>query len=298
MINFSLNPINGDLNPLLRGRNEVLTPSKERELTQKYYKTKQPTIKETLVLSNLGLVAKTALTYAPSGISIEDLFQEGVIGLMKAIEKFNPDLGYRLGTYASFWILASVQSFVINNWSLVKVGTTTLERQAFFGLGDISKAKTYEEKIARIDDYVEKKRKTSKKKTRLTRNDVEVALNRINMRDFSLHQSVTNDEPTDSSQWIDCLMDDEPVCEEIYEREDVEYRVKIYIGESLRCLNPREKHVIKCRHLNEDKITLQKIAEELGVTRERIRQIEQRALKKIEKYLLTKETLIKNLIAA
>jgi RNA polymerase sigma-32 factor len=296
MTNFSPSSSHSNLNTLLKGRSKLLQPHEERELTRKYVMYKDPYARERLVMSNLGLVAKAALTYSTSGVPIEDLFQEGTIGLMRAIEKFNPSLGFRLGTYASFWIQASIQAFVINNWNIVKVGTTSLERQAFFGLGDINKATTYEDRVTKINEFVRKKKEESDRKIRLTSEDVEIALNRIQFRDLSLDQNLRNGESSET--WADCVLDPGPVCEEIYQHEDTEYRVKIYIKESLSCLDTRERYIIKKRHLSEERTTLQHIAEEFGVTRERIRQLEKRALKKMEYHLKMKEQCIKELLVA
>ncbi len=229
-----------------------------------------------LVTSHLRLAAKIATGYRGYGLPIAEVISEGNVGLMQAVKRFEPEKGFRLATYAMWWIRASIQEYILRSWSLVRMGTTTNQKKLFFNL---RKAKS---KISALEegdlhpDQVE----LIAKRVGVTEQDV-VDMNRRLGGDASLNAPIRED--GDSGEWQDWLADDSAGQEEILAAsEEMDNRRKALL-QALSVLNDRERRIFEARRLADDPITLEQLASEFGVSRERVRQIEVRAFEKVQK---------------
>ncbi len=261
----------------------VLTPEEERRIAIKYYETKDLDLAKTLVTANLRFVVKIANEYSGYGFNIMDLIQEGTIGLMMAVKKFNPYKNYRLISYAVWWIRAYIQAYIMNNYSLIKVGTTQNQRKLFYNLGKIKREleqKNIEgptiEAIAEILDV---------KPVEVSEMEM-----RLSGRDFSLEYTNYDSD----QQLLDIIPDTRENYVEKIEEEDEKIHNAKLIKEALSKLTEKERYVIEKRILDENPKTLQEIGDDLGITRERVRQIEEKALKKLKLLLSEKQDLIIN----
>lgn len=256
----------------------VLSPEEERRIAIKYYETKDLDLAKTLVTANLRFVVKIAHEYSGYGFNIMDLIQEGTIGLMMAVKKFNPYKNYRLISYAVWWIRAYIQAYIMNNYSLIKVGTTQNQRKLFYNLAKIKRELEQKningptvEAIAEILDV---------KPVEVTEMEM-----RLSGRDYSLEYSL----PDSDQQLLDVIPDTrENYAEKIEEEDERLYKAKI-VKEALSKLNDKERYIIEKRILDENPKTLQEVGDELGITRERVRQIEEKALKKLKDILSEKQ---------
>jgi RNA polymerase sigma-32 factor len=229
-----------------------------------------------LITSHLRLVAKVAMGYRGYGLPIAELISEGNIGLMQAVQRFEPDKGFRLATYATWWIKAAIHEFILRSWSLVKMGTTANQKKLFFNL---RKAKS---RISAVDegDMDPDQVKLVAKRLGVTEQDV-IEMNRRLGGDASLNAPIREDGA--SGEWQDWLVDDSASQEiRFAESEQSENRHRA-LGEALAVLDDREHRIFKARRLADDPITLQKLADEFGVSRERVRQIEVQAFEKVQK---------------
>ncbi len=237
-----------------------------------------------LVTSHLRLVAKIAMGYRGYGLPISEVVSEGNVGLMQAVKRFEPDKGFRLTTYAVWWIKASIQEYILRSWSLVKVGTTANQKKLFFNL---RKAKS---KISALEegDMHPDQVKLIAKRLGVTEQDV-VDMNRRLGGDASLNAPIRNDgEP---GEWQDWLVDHSPTQEAIMaEHEELDHRRQALNG-AIGVLNARERRIFEARRLSDEPMTLEDLAPEFGVSRESVRQIEVRAFEKVQKA-------VKNRIAA
>jgi len=254
----------------------MLAKDEEFMLAKRWKEHADPEAAHKLVTSHLRLVAKIAMGYRGYGLPIGEVISEGNVGLMQAVKKFEPDKGFRLATYAMWWIRASIQEYILRSWSLVKMGTIANQKKLFFNL---RKAKS---KISALDegdmrpDQVE----TIAKRLGVTKQDV-VDMNRRLGGDASLNAPIRDD--GDSGEWQDWLVDNSPNQENILaETEQSENRHKALIS-ALDVLNDRERRIFEARRLADDPITLEDLASEFGVSRERVRQIEVRAFEKVQK---------------
>ena len=229
-----------------------------------------------LVTSHLRLVAKIAMGYRGYGLPIAEVISEGNVGLMQAVKRFEPEKGFRLATYAMWWIKASIQEYILRSWSLVKMGTTANQKKLFFNLRKAkSKISALEEGDMRPDQV-----KLIAKRLGVGEQDV-IDMNRRLGGDASLNTPIRED--GDSGEWQDWLVSDAPSQERVLaENEELDNRRKA-LGEALSVLNDRERRIFEARRLSEDPITLEQLAEEFGVSRERVRQIEVRAFEKVQK---------------
>ena len=228
-----------------------------------------------LVTSHLRLVAKIAMGYRGYGLPISEVVSEGNVGLMQAVKRFEPDKGFRLTTYAVWWIKASIQEYILRSWSLVKMGTTANQKKLFFNLRKaMSKISALEEGDMHPDQV-----KLIAKRLGVTEQDV-VDMNRRLGGDASLNAPIRNDgEP---GEWQDWLVDHSPTQEAIMaEHEELDHRRQALNG-AIGVLNPRERRIFEARRLAEDPMTLEDLAAEFGVSRERVRQIEVRAFEKVQ----------------
>ncbi|HEY3639622.1 MAG TPA: RNA polymerase sigma factor RpoH [Xanthobacteraceae bacterium] len=237
-----------------------------------------------LVTSHLRLVAKIAMGYRGYGLPISEVISEGNVGLMQAVKRFEPEKGFRLATYAMWWIKAAIQEYILRSWSLVKMGTTANQKKLFFNLRKAkSRISALEEGDLRPDQV-----KLIAKRLGVTEQDV-VDMNRRLGGDVSLNSPIR--EEGDSGEWQDWLVDDSISQEtRLAESEEADNRRKA-LGEALTVLNERERRIFEARRLADEPITLEELADEFGVSRERVRQIEVRAFEKVQKA-------VKNRIAA
>jgi RNA polymerase sigma-32 factor len=229
-----------------------------------------------LVTSHLRLVAKIAMGYRGYGLPISEVVSEGNVGLMQAVKRFEPDRGFRLATYAMWWIKASIQDYILRSWSLVKMGTTANQKKLFFNLRKAkSKISAFEDGDLRPDQV-----KLIAKRLGVTAQEV-TDMNRRLGGDASLNAPVRDD--GDSGEWQDWLVDEAPTPERVLaETEELDNRRRA-LGEALTVLNDRERRIFQARRLAETPIGLAELAQEFGVSRERVRQIEMRALERVEK---------------
>ncbi|MFL6796271.1 MAG: RNA polymerase sigma factor RpoH [Xanthobacteraceae bacterium] len=237
-----------------------------------------------LVTSHLRLVAKIAMGYRGYGLPISEVISEGNVGLMQAVKRFEPEKGFRLATYAMWWIKAAIQEYILRSWSLVKMGTTANQKKLFFNLRKAkSKISALEEGDLRPDQV-----KLIAKRLGVTEQDV-VDMNRRLGGDVSLNAQIRDD--ADSGEWQDWLVDDTSDQESrLAESEESDNRRKA-LGEALSVLNERERRIFEARRLADEPITLEELAAEFGVSRERVRQIEVRSFEKVQRA-------VKNRIAA
>ncbi|WP_233991921.1 RNA polymerase sigma factor RpoH [Porphyrobacter sp. AAP82] len=257
----------------------VLTAEQEYMLAKRYQEHEDPEAAAQLVSSHLRLVAKIAMGYRGYGLPVSDLISEGNVGLMQGVKKFEPDRGFRLATYAMWWIKASIQEFILRSWSLVKMGTTAAQKKLFFNLRRMKKQlEAYEDSDLSPEDV-------TKIATDLGVPEAEVInMNRRMMMggDASLNVSLRGAEEG-SGEWQDWLADDRPLQDEtVAEAEESQLRMAM-LSEAMESLNERERHILTERRLTEKPQTLEELSQEYDVSRERIRQIEVRAFEKLQK---------------
>ena len=252
----------------------MLEPQEEYMLAKRWREHEDPLAAQKLVTSHLRLVARVAMGYRGYGLPIGEIVSEGNVGLMQAVKRFEPERGFRLATYAMWWIRASIQEYILRSWSLVKMGTTASQKKLFFNL---RKAKS------RISAYEEgdlKPENVAAIATRLgvSRQDV-IDLNRRMGGDASLNAPLREE---GEGEWQDWLVDDAASQELILaDQEEASHRHLALVG-ALDVLNPRERRIFEARRLAEDPITLEELSEEFGVSRERVRQIEVRSFEKVQ----------------
>ncbi len=258
----------------------LLTPEEEYMLAKRFSEHQDTDAAAKLVTSHLRLVAKIAMGYRGYGLPVSELISEGNIGLMQGVKKFEPDRGFRLATYAMWWIKASMQEFILRSWSLVKIGTTAAQKKLFFNLRRMKHTlNAYEDGDLRPEDV----RKIA---TDLGVSETEVVnMNRrmSNGGDTSLNVSL-NDEG--DGQWQDTLQDNGPLQDEVFAEAEERVVHRAMLSEAMGSLNEREKHILTERRLIEEPKTLEELSQEFGVSRERVRQIEVRAFEKLQKAMM------------
>jgi RNA polymerase sigma-32 factor len=257
----------------------ILSPEQEYMLAKRYQEHQDPEAAAQLVTSHLRLVAKIAMGYRGYGLPVSELISEGNIGLMQGVKKFDPDRGFRLATYAMWWIKASIQEFILRSWSLVKMGTTAAQKKLFFNLRRMKKnLDAYEDTDLHPDDV----RKIA---TDLGVSEADVvSMNRRMLMggDASLNVSLRADEDG-AGQRQDWLVDDRPLQDEtVADAEEASVRHEM-LTEALDVLNERERHILTDRRLSEEPKTLEELSQVYNVSRERVRQIEVRAFEKLQK---------------
>jgi RNA polymerase sigma-32 factor len=254
----------------------MLEPQEEYMLAKSWREHGDRDAAHRLVTSHLRLVAKIAMGYRGYGLPISEVISEGNVGLMQAVKRFEPDKGFRLATYAMWWIKAAIQEYILRSWSLVKMGTTANQKKLFFNLRKAkSRISALEEGDLRPDQV-----KLIAKRLGVTEQDV-VDMNRRLGGDVSLNAPIR--EEGDSGEWQDWLVDDSISQEtRLAESEEADNRRKA-LGEALTVLNERERRIFEARRLADEPITLEELADEFGVSRERVRQIEVRAFEKVQK---------------
>jgi RNA polymerase sigma-32 factor len=254
----------------------MLEPEEEFMLAKRWQEHEDSVAAHKLVTSHLRLVTRIAMGYRGYGLPIGEVISEGNVGLMQAVKRFEPDKGFRLATYAMWWIRASIQEYILRSWSLVKMGTTAAQKKLFFNLRRMKgQIKALEDGDLRPDQV-----KHIATKLGVPEEDV-VNMNRRLGGDASLNAPVRAD-MEGGGEWQDWLVDDAPDQEErLAESEELDHR-RAYLAKALATLNDREKRIFEARRLAEEPATLEDLSEEFGVSRERIRQIEVRAFEKVQ----------------
>ncbi|MEP6967972.1 MAG: RNA polymerase sigma factor RpoH [Pseudomonadota bacterium] len=255
----------------------MLAKDEEFMLAKRWREHEDPAAAHRLVTSHLRLVAKIAMGYRGYGLPIGEVISEGNVGLMQAVKKFEPDKGFRLATYAMWWIRASIQEYILRSWSLVKMGTTAAQKKLFFNL---RKAKS---EISALEEGDMHPDQVSQIATKLGVLDSEViSMNRrLSGPDASLNAPLRSDS---ESEWQDWLEDKEAVSQETRLAEDEEKSLRMgLLEEAMTELTDRERHILTERRLKDDPTTLETLAAQYGVSRERVRQIEVRAFEKLQK---------------
>jgi len=254
----------------------MLEPQDEFILAKRWREHGDRDAAHKLVTSHLRLVAKIAMGYRGYGLPISEVISEGNVGLMQAVKRFEPDKGFRLATYAMWWIKAAIQEYILRSWSLVKMGTTANQKKLFFNLRKAkSKISALEEGDLRPDQV-----KLIAKRLGVTEQDV-IDMNRRLGGDVSLNAPIRED--GDSGEWQDWLVDEVSDQEDRLVADQESDNRKKALGEALTVLNDRERRIFEARRLADDPITLEDLAAEFGVSRERVRQIEVRAFEKVQR---------------
>ena len=266
-----------DIYPYLKKINQfpMLTDEEEKKLAIDWLKNGNTKAAQKLVTSHLRLVAKIAMGYRGYGLPLFDLISEGNLGLIQAIRKFDPDKGFRLATYAIWWIRASIQEYVLHSWSLVKIGTTAAQKKLFFNLRRLrNQLKKYEEGYLTNDQI-----KSISQDLGVTEDEVKQMEGRVFNQDFSLNTPL-NDE--NDSEWIDQVEDGNiDVVTRVEERDELDKRKALY-NQAVKKLEPRELEILTARRLDEEPKTLEDLSQKYSISRERVRQIENKAIKKLQ----------------
>jgi RNA polymerase sigma-32 factor len=241
----------------------MLTPEEELSLAHRWRDTQDMEAAHKLVTSHLRLVAKIAMGYRGYGLPVGELISEGNVGMMQAVKRFDPDRGFRLATYAMWWIRAAIQEYILHSWSLVKMGTTAAQKKLFFNL------RRLKGQMQAIDDGD------------LQPEQVVVSMNRrLAAPDHSLNAPVRQDS---EGEWQDWLVDESETQEtSIADREELTGRKALLTG-ALKSLNERERHILIERRLKDNPTTLEDLSQQYNISRERVRQIEVRAFEKLQK---------------
>ena len=254
----------------------ILSANEEFMLAKRYKERGDTKAAHKLVTSHLRLVAKIAMGYRGYGLPITDLISEGNVEIMEAVKKFDPDKGFRLATYAMWWIRAQIQEYVLHSWSLVKIGTTAAQKKLFFNL------KKLKNQLKSIDDNSLSPENVREIANRLDVKEAEVIdmENRLFTGDKSLNAYISAEADT---EWQDMLIDQNDTQDVIAEnKNEYNYRKNLFT-KALDILNPREKEIIKLRRLSEKPKKLEELSQKYKISRERVRQIEEKAIEKLQK---------------
>jgi len=265
----------------------MLTPDEELDLAQRWKKNEDLDAAHKLVTSHLRLVAKIAMGYRGYGLPVGELISEGNVGMMQAVKRFDPDRGFRLATYAMWWIRAAIQEYILHSWSLVKMGTTAAQKKLFFNL---RRLKGQMQAIEDGDLNPEQVAKIAKDLS-VPEADVIAMNRRLGAPDHSLNAPLRADS---EGEWQDFLVDDgESQEEELADRQESGAR-KALLGNALKTLNERERHILIERRLKENPTTLEELSQQYNISRERVRQIEVRAFEKLQKAMKAELALVRN----
>ena len=258
----------------------ILTADEEYMLAKRYKEYGDTEAAHKLVTSHLRLVAKIAMGYRGYGLPVTDLISEGNVGIMQAVKKFDPERGFRLATYAMWWIRAQIQEYVLHSWSLVKIGTTAAQKKLFFNL------KKLKNQLSSIDSGDLSPENAREIANRLNVKEAEVLdmNNRLFSGDQSLNIQVGNE---GDAEWQDMLVDSNDTQDNIIANTDeLLYRKKIF-EKAIKVLNNREKEIIKLRKLKDKPVKLEELSKKFNISRERVRQIEVKAFEKLKKQVST-----------
>jgi len=257
----------------------LLHPEEEYMLAKRWKKRGDLKSAQKLITSHLRLVAKIAMGYRGYGLPVNEMISEGNIGLMQAVKKFEPEKGFKLATYAMWWIKASIQEYILRSWSLVKMGTTTAQKKLFFNLKKIKNQLSINNNSDLKDEHVEE----ISKRLNVKKEEVVSMNRRLLGKEKSLNAPVKDN---DGTEWQDWLVDNKTDHEIILsERQELNQR-KSLMNEAMSVLNEREKEILTSRRLSENIATLNDLSKKYEVSRERIRQIETKAFEKLQKAIL------------
>jgi len=267
----------------------MLAAEEEYMLAKNWKTTGNIKAAEKLVTSHLRLVAKIAMGYKGYGLPINEMISEGNVGLMQAVKKFEPEKGFRLATYAMWWIRASIQEYILRSWSLVKIGTTTAQKKLFFNLKKIknqiaprSEGDLRQEHVSEIADKLD-----------VSKEEVVSMNRRLSGKEFSLNAQVGED----GDEWQDWLIDKEMDHDLKFAHKEEMKNRKDLLSDSIKILNDREKEILYARRLNDEPTTLEELSKKHKISRERVRQIENKAFEKLQKHMLNSAK-SKNLLPA
>ena len=267
----------------------MLAAEEEYMLAKNWRTTGNIKSAEKLVTSHLRLVAKIAMGYKGYGLPISEMISEGNVGLMQAVKKFKPEKGFRLATYAMWWIKASIQEYILRSWSLVKIGTTTAQKKLFFNLKKVknqiaprSEGDLRDEHVTEIAD-----------KLHVSKDEVVSMNRRLSGKEFSLNAPIGED----GDEWQDWIVDKELDHDLKFAQQEEMKQRKDLLSDSIKILNDREKEILYARRLNDEPITLENLSKKYKISRERIRQIENKAFEKLQKHMLNSAK-SKNLLPA
>ena len=256
----------------------MLEPDEEYMLARAFAERGDVASAHKLVTSHLRLVAKIAMGYRGYGLPIADLISEGNLGMMHAVKKFDPERGFRLATYAMWWIKASIQEYILRSWSLVKMGTTTAQKKLFFNLKKLknqiaprAEGDLRNEHVAEIADKLD-----------VSKDEVVSMNRRLSGKEFSLNAQVGED----GDEWQDWLVDKELDHDLKFAHQEEMKQRKDLLKDSIKVLNEREKEILYSRRLTDDPVTLELLSKKFKISRERIRQIENKAFEKLQKHML------------
>lgn len=256
----------------------ILEKSEEQRLGMRWREHADTEAAHKLVTSHLRLVVKMAMKYKGYGLPIADLVSEGNIGLMRAVKKFEPEQGFRLSTYAMWWIKASITEYVLKSWSMVKLGTVASQKKLFFSLRSV-KAKL---NILDNGDLSSDQTKLISSKMGVPEKDVMHMNSRLSVRDMSLNAPMSQGEEG-GAEFIDSLVDDSASPEQIYASREQQSVMNNHLEKAVASLPERERHIFTERKLKEDPPTLEELGKSYGISRERIRQLEARAFERVQK---------------
>ncbi|HVO04102.1 MAG TPA: RNA polymerase sigma factor RpoH [Candidatus Cybelea sp.] len=254
----------------------MLEPDEEFMLAKRFREHEDPEAAHRMVTSHLRLVAKIAMGYRGYGLPLSEIISEGNVGLMQAVKRFDPDRGFRLATYAMWWIRAAIQEYILHSWSLVKIGTTAAQKKLFFNLRKVKgQLKAIEE-----GDLPPETVKEIATRLDVTEGDVVDMNRRLSSHDHSLNAPLRVD---GEGEWQDWLVDDTESQEERLADDQEFGRRQKLLDRAMSVLNPRERRILVERRLKDEPATLDDLSKEFGISRERVRQIEVRAFEKIQR---------------
>ena len=256
----------------------MLAAEEEYMLAKNWKTTGNVKAAEKLVTSHLRLVAKIAMGYRGYGLPVNEMISEGNVGLMQAVKKFEPEKGFRLATYAMWWIRASIQEYILRSWSLVKIGTTTAQKKLFFNL------KKIKNKIAPQSEGDLRPEHVNEIANKLDVSEREViSMNRrLSGKEFSLNAKIGED----GDEWQDWLVDKELDHDLKFAHQEEMVQRQSLLKDSIKILNEREREILYSRRLNDEPTTLEDLSKKYKISRERIRQIENKAFEKLQKHML------------
>ncbi len=267
----------------------MLAAEEEYMLAKNWRKTGNLKSAEKLVTSHLRLVAKIAMGYKGYGLPVNEMISEGNVGLMQAVKKFEPEKGFRLATYAMWWIKAAIQEYILRSWSLVKIGTTTAQKKLFFNLKKIKNQIAPRTEGDLRNEHVSE----IAKKLSVSEEEVVSMNRRLSGKEHSLNAPIGED----GDQWQDWVVDKEMDHELRFAQQEEMGQRKDLLQDSIKILNEREKEILYARRLTDEPLTLEDLSKKYKISRERIRQIENKAFEKLQKHMLNSAR-SKNLLPA
>jgi|TARA_B100000745_G_scaffold246319_1_gene168382 RNA polymerase sigma-32 factor len=258
----------------------MLSPEEEYMLAKRWKKRGDPKSAQKLITSHLRLVAKIAMGYRGYGLPVNEMISEGNIGLMQAVKKFEPEKGFKLATYAIWWIKASIQEYILRSWSLVKIGTTSAQKKLFFNLKKIKNQLSINNNSDLKKEHIEE----ISKRLNVKKEEVVSMNRRLSGKEKSLNDPVKNESGT---QWQDWLVDNNIDQELALSKKQEFTQRKNLMNDAMNILNDRERKILIARKLSDESSTLEDLSKKYKVSRERIRQIETKAFEKLKKAILT-----------